>query len=63
LLVKISRYAKSEASFIRKAGEDILTKRQVKIILIDYISWFCKWTRKELREWDEVFKKLDLKGV
>jgi len=52
-----------EAFFIRKAGEDILTRRQAKIILIDYLSWFCNWTRKELRDWDRVFKKLNLKEV
>lgn len=38
-----------------------MTRRQAKTILIDFISWFCNWTRKELKEWDEIFEKLDLK--
>jgi len=39
-----------------------MTRRQVKIVLIDFASWFS-WTRKEIRGLDEVFKKLNLKEV
>ncbi|MBA7478263.1 hypothetical protein ES707_13686 [subsurface metagenome] len=40
-----------------------MTRRQAKIILIDYIGWFCKWTKKELNMWDRIFRRKNLKGV
>jgi hypothetical protein len=40
-----------------------MTRRQTKIILINYLSWYCNWTRNELKMWDRIFKRKNLKGV
>ncbi|MBA7561254.1 hypothetical protein ES708_02891 [subsurface metagenome] len=38
-----------------------MTKRQAKIILIEFIGYFCNFSQKELKGWDKVFARLKLK--
>jgi hypothetical protein len=38
-----------------------MTKRQAKIILIEFIGYCCNFSQKELKGWDRVFARLKLK--
>jgi len=40
----------------------VLTKKQIKIILINFAGWF-EWDRRNIKGLNKVFKKLDLKGI
>jgi hypothetical protein len=41
-------------------GEGMIP-RQAKIILIEFIGYFCNFSQKELKGWDKVFARLKLK--